>query len=220
MPGAAPAYAPGAMTVPAAWRRRVLTIPNLISVVRLLFVPLMVVWIRDDRLWAAGVLLAVLGGSDWVDGYVARHFDQGSELGKVLDPTADRILLIATAIALLLNDLVPWWFGVLVLAREAVITVAVLVLAAMGARRIDVQWAGKAGTLALMFAFPAFVFEHETTTGVLHGFFWLAAYGFAIGGLVLSYWAALQYVPLARTAVREGRAARDGRAARHKEATP
>ncbi|MFZ4584981.1 MAG: CDP-alcohol phosphatidyltransferase family protein [Acidimicrobiia bacterium] len=195
------------MTAPAAGRTRIFTIPNFISLGRLALVPVMVVWIFSGRLWAAGVLLAVLGATDWVDGWIARRFDQASDIGKVLDPTADRILLIATAVALLVKGLVPTWFGVLVLAREVVIAIAVLVLAVIGARRIDVQWSGKAGTLALMFAFPAFVFAHETT-GAWNISCLVVAWGFAVSGLVLSYWAAAQYVPLARTAVREGRAAR------------
>src|SRR5215510_2009035 len=106
-------------------------------------------------------LLAVLGASDWVDGWIARHFDQGSDLGKVLDPVADRILLLVGAIALLVQGSVPLVVGLLVLVREAIISVAVLALAAAGARRIDVQWVGKAGTLALMVAFPLFVVVAE-----------------------------------------------------------
>jgi len=181
------------------------TAPNLITAVRLLCIPLFV-WLLFglDAPAAAAALLALLGATDWVDGWIARHFDQGSEIGKVLDPTADRILLIATAVALLVQDLVPMWFGILVLVREALIALAVVVLALIGARRIDVQWSGKAGTLALMFAFPAFVFADQAG-GFARTAFLAGAWVFAIGGLLLSYWAAVQYVPLARAAVREGR---------------
>src|SRR5690606_16206416 len=82
--------------------RRIVTIPNAISAARLLCVPLFLwlLWGAEERVGAAW-LLAVLGASDWVDGYIARRFDQGSELGKVLDPTADRALLLAGAVALL-----------------------------------------------------------------------------------------------------------------------
>ena len=75
------------------------TIPNLISVLRLLAVPWFL-WLllHDDRPIAAGILLAILGATDWVDGYIARHFDQGSKIGKILDPIADRVLLIAGAV--------------------------------------------------------------------------------------------------------------------------
>jgi len=185
---------------------RVLTLPNLISVGRLACVPLFL-WLllaQEDQV-AAAVLLAVLGVTDWVDGWIARHFDQGSELGKVLDPTADRILLVFAGLALLVDGSLPLWVGIVVLAREALISVAVLALAAAGAHRIDVQWAGKAGTLALMFALPGFLLA-DALSGEPRTLLLVATWGFTIGGLVLSYYAAIAYIPLARAALREGRA--------------
>src|SRR3954466_15296630 len=119
-------------------KAKIVTVPNLISVVRLACAPVFVWLLADDELLAAAALLAVLGASDWVDGWIARRFDQGSELGKVLDPVADRILLLVPAVALMVQGSVPLVFGVLVLVREAAISVAVLALAAVGARRIDV----------------------------------------------------------------------------------
>jgi cardiolipin synthase len=189
---------------------RVWTIPNLISIARLLCVPLFLwlLWGADEPI-AAAILLAVLGGTDWVDGWIARHFDQGSELGKILDPTADRVLLLATAIALLVEDLsipinIVMW---VVLVREIIIAVATISLGLAGARRIDVVWAGKAGTLALMFALPLFLLA-EALDGWWHGLFLLAAWCFAIAGIGLGYYAAAKYVPAAREALRQGRAAR------------
>jgi cardiolipin synthase len=188
---------------------RVWTVPNLISVVRLACAPL-VWWLLfgADAPWPAAFLLAVLGASDWVDGWIARRFDQGSELGKILDPTADRILLLTGVLALLVDGSVPVWYGVLVLAREIVIAVVTLSLAAAGARRIDVLWAGKAGTLATMFSLPAFL-GASVADGWLHDLCLVVAYGFAIPALALSYYAAARYVPEARRALREGRAARN-----------
>jgi cardiolipin synthase len=191
---------------------RIWTLPNLISIGRLACVPLFL-WLllaRDNEI-AAAVLLAVLGATDWVDGWIARHFDQASDLGKVLDPTADRVLLVFAGLALIVDGSLPLWVGVVVLAREAVISVAVLALAAAGARRMDVQWAGKAGTLALMFALPGFLLADavsEIRVPLL-----VVTWGFTIGGLVLSYYAALTYIPQARAALREGRAAHDERLA-------
>jgi len=184
---------------------RILTVPNLISVARLACVPLFL-WLllgRDDKI-AAALLLGVLGATDWVDGWIARHFDQGSDLGKVLDPTADRILLLCAGVALVIDGSLPLWVGVVVLARELVISVAVLVLAAAGARRMDVQWAGKAGTLALMFALPGFLLADAVSE--LRAPILTVTWVFTIGGLVLSYYAALTYVPQARAALQEGRA--------------
>jgi cardiolipin synthase len=184
---------------------RIVTIPNAISIVRLCCIPLFL-WLlfgRDDRL-AAAWLLAGLGATDWVDGYVARHFDQVSTLGKVLDPTADRLLLAVGVVALMVDGSVPMWIGVLTLVREVLVSGAVLLLAAMGARRIDVQWVGKAGTFALMFAYPLFLLSHAGTR--VDDAARVAAWICAIPGLVLSYYAAYTYVPLARQALAEGRA--------------
>jgi len=187
--------------------KRVLTVPNVISVARLLCVPVFV-WLLfgpEDR-FAALALLGVLGATDWVDGYIARRFDQGSDLGKILDPTADRVLLLVATVALTVDGAVPTWLGVAVLVREAAISLATLALAAAGAARIDVQWAGKAGTFALMFAFPGFLWLSAIAPSTAYyDLLEVATWALAIGGLVLSYYAAVMYVPLARRALREGR---------------
>jgi cardiolipin synthase len=190
---------------------RIVTVPNVISLVRLACAPVFVWLLADDHLLAAAGLLAVLGASDWVDGWIARRYDQGSDLGKVLDPVADRILLLVAAIALLVQGSVPLPVGVLVLAREVLVSVAVLVLAAAGARRIDVQWVGKAGTLALMFAFPLYLWA-DAIHGNAHDVVLAAAWFMAVSGLLFSYYAALTYVPIARDALRDGRDARAARA--------
>jgi cardiolipin synthase len=183
---------------------RILTVPNVLSLVRLACVPVFL-WLlfgEEDR-WAAALLLAALGATDWVDGYVARRFGQVSRVGKVLDPTADRILLLVGIGAILLDGAVPAWVAIAALAREALVAVAALVLAALGATRIDVQWVGKAGTFALMVAFPLFLAGDAdigwAETAELLAWLW------AVPGLVLSWWAAWSYVPLARSALREGR---------------
>jgi len=174
----------------------------------LLCVPVFVWLAWSDREGAAAVLLAVLGATDWVDGWIARHFDQGSELGKILDPTADRALLVAGAVVLLTQHLPPLVNAVLVvaLAREVLVAGATLAVAAAGARRIDVLWAGKAGTLALMFAMPMFLIAQAAPS--VHAVFTFLGWGFAIGGVLFGYYAAFHYVPAARVALREGRAAR------------
>src|SRR5437763_16546985 len=118
---------------------RILTIPNVLSFIRLLCAPLFL-WLlfdRHDRVGAA-FLLGGLGATDWVDGYVARHFGQVSALGKVLDPTADRILLGVGIVGIMVDGSVPLWIGVAVIVREVLISAAALALAALGARRIDV----------------------------------------------------------------------------------
>jgi cardiolipin synthase len=193
-------------------KQRIWTIPNAISIVRLLLVPvfLWMLWKPEPARRGAAVLLAGLGASDWVDGYIARHFDQGSELGKVLDPTADRVLLVAAAVALLREGLgTPIDFMIwVVLVRELLIAIATVALGVAGARRIDVVWAGKAGTLALMFALPMFLLADAAPS--VRTVFDVLGWLFAIGGIGLGYYAAARYVPAARAALREGRAARMG----------
>jgi len=187
---------------------RILTVPNLLSIGRLLCVPVFL-WLlfgREDR-YQAGLLLAALGITDCVDGYVARHFGQESSLGKILDPTADRILLGVGAIAILLDGSLPAWIGVLALLREGMVGLSVLALALFGARDIiDVQLVGKAGTLALMVSLPLFLAANPQGGAPWHEIARPLAYLFAIPGLALSWWAAATYVPAGRRALADIRA--------------
>jgi len=183
---------------------RILTVPNVITVARLSLLPvfLWLLFARDDRASAAW-LLAALGTTDFLDGYIARHFDQVSDLGKVLDPVADRLLFFVGVGGILVDGSVPLWFAIAVLVREALVAGATLALAALGARRIDVTWFGKAATFDLMIAFPLFL-ASESTLGWADTAETLA-YVFGIPGLVLAWYSAALYVPMGRRALREGR---------------
>jgi cardiolipin synthase len=128
---------------------RVLTAPNLITLVRLLCLPVFVWLLFGDHEQApAAWLLAALGATDWIDGFVARRWHQVSTLGKVLDPVADRLLLGTGVISIIVHGAVPLWFGLATIAREVLVAGVTLLLATLGARRIDVLWVGKAGTFA------------------------------------------------------------------------
>jgi cardiolipin synthase len=182
---------------------RVVTVPNAISLVRLACVPLFL-WLlfgRENRVGAA-LLLGGLGATDWVDGYIARHFDQVSNLGKVLDPIADKVLLVVGMIAILVDGSVPALVFWPAIAREVAVAGLTLLLGALGARRIDVSWAGKCGTLLMMVAFPLFLWGHR------HGPAYATAWAVAVAGLVMAWYAAVTYLAPARQALREGRAAR------------
>jgi cardiolipin synthase (CMP-forming) len=187
----------------------ILTVPNLITLVRLACLPVFV-WlvVGAHQQTAAAILLAVLGATDWVDGYVARRFHQVSTVGKVLDPTADRLLVGTAVIVIIVHGAVPVWFGVATLAREALVGLLVIVLAGLGAARIDVLWIGKAGTFGLMFAYPAFLLGHGTASwqDPIRVCAWVAG----IGGLTLAWIAAAAYLGPARAALAAGRAGRRG----------
>lgn len=186
---------------------RLLTVPNVITVIRLLFLPVFL-WLlfgREDRVMAA-IVLGALGATDWVDGYIARRWNQVSTAGKILDPVADRLLFFVGGIGIIVDGSIPMWVAAAVLIREVCVSVATIALALAGAARIDVTWWGKAGTFCSMFALPLFL----ASEGNL---FWadqarLLAWGFTGPGLVFGYIALALYVPIALQALRDGRGPR------------
>ncbi len=186
---------------------RILTVPNVVTMLRLLCIPLFL-WLLfgAHRQIAAAALLAALGATDWVDGYVARRYGQVSTLGKVLDPTADRLLVGTAVISIMIYGAVPLWFGLATIAREVLVSGMVILLAAMGAARIDVLWVGKAGTFGLMFAYPTFLLGYGSAgwQEPIRVIAWVTG----LIGLALAWWAAVSYIAPARRALREGRAAR------------
>ena len=132
------------------------TVPNLISLLRILLIPVFFVLIvhRDHEM--AGILVfAAVVSTDWIDGYLARRTDSVSELGKVLDPTADRLVIAAGLIALVIRGAFPVWAAALILVRDlAVIGVGAMLLAGKHLR-IDVRYLGKVATFSLMLAVPS-----------------------------------------------------------------
>lgn len=191
-------------TAAAPGEDRILTVPNAISAVRLACVPgFAYLLLGAERRREAAFLLAGLGATDWVDGYVARRWNQVSTVGKVLDPVADRAVLLTGVVAILIDGDAPVWVGVATLGREALISVGTVVVAALGGRRIDVSKAGKAGTLLTYFAYPMFL-AGESNLGsrkVWRGLAWTCV----VPGVILSWWALGTYVPAARKALRNPR---------------
>ena len=184
------------------WRDDAITIPNLISLLRLAAVPIFV-WLLlgQERPLAAAVLLSALGVTDWVDGWIARKFNQVSELGKILDPTADRVMFLVAIFSMLIDGSVPIWFGVVTLIREVVVAISALILAGFGARALEVTWLGKTSSFGLMFVFPLFLFA-SAVTGTQSDVYEILAYVIGVPSLVLHYYAAIGYIPLARNAMK------------------
>jgi CDP-diacylglycerol--glycerol-3-phosphate 3-phosphatidyltransferase len=140
---------------------RVWTLPNALSVLRLLGVPLFL-WLLlgpEADGWAL-VVLMVSGFTDWLDGKLARWLDQSSRLGALLDPAADRLYIVATLIALALREIVPVWLVAILVGRELVLGVALLVLRRYGYPPLQVHYLGKAATLLLLYAFPGLLMAY------------------------------------------------------------
>jgi cardiolipin synthase (CMP-forming) len=141
--------------VPDRASSAVLTLANLLSLLRILLIPLFVFLIVHHPTTTVGVsLFAAVSATDWVDGWVARRMGQVSELGKVLDPTADRLAIAAGLIALVARDAFPLWAALLILVRDAVVLLAGVTLLVARHVRLEVRFIGKAATFMLMLAVP------------------------------------------------------------------
>ena len=192
-------------SAPRQTANRILTIPNAISAARLLGTPWFC-WLlfgSGDR-WTAALLWGALGATDWIDGWWARRFNAVSELGKILDPLTDRVVMITGVLAVGIDGSVPWWLVAPVLARDLAISAATLVLGALGAKRIDVIWWGKCATFAIYMAFPLLLAGASdiAAADILRISGWVCA----IPSLALCYLSAAMYVPLGLAALRESRA--------------
>lgn len=185
-------------------RKSLATVPNLITLVRLACLPVFL-WLlfgRDSRL-AAGVMIGCLGATDWVDGWVARRFNQTSPFGALFDPTVDRILFIVGLLSLGIDGAVPLVIAVLILVREVGIGLTMVVATAFGMERFPVTYLGKWATFILMFAVPALTLA---TSGIaLEPLFALVGWVLVVPGLVLSYVTAVQYLPKVKEHLRSGR---------------
>ncbi len=171
---------------PAAGRVR--TVPNLISFVRLLGVPLFLYLFLGPHAYAAALVVLVVGGStDWVDGYLARRLNQVSRLGQLLDPVADRLYILATLVAFTVGRVVPWWFTAALVLREAVLAVSLAVLRRHGYAPPPVHYLGKTATFILLLGFPVLLLARASTT--LAPVAWPVGWALAWWGLAL-YWAA------------------------------
>jgi cardiolipin synthase len=170
---------------------RVWTVPNALSLVRLLGVPVFfwLVLIKADW-WALG-LLVFAGLSDWLDGRLARALDQFSRLGAVLDPAADRLYIFATLVGLTVRGIVPLWLMLLIVVRELFMTLPLVLMRRAGYDSFSVHFVGKAATLCLLYAFPLLLLGDRS--GDLAATAKIIGWSFAIWGTALYWWAAVLY---------------------------
>jgi cardiolipin synthase len=178
---------------PGTSPNRVLTVPNLLSAVRLALVPVFVylLLIRHADGWAVGILI-FSGVSDWADGKIARVLNQASRFGELLDPAVDRLYMITVPVALAARAMVPWWIVVTLLARDALLAATLPLLRRQGLTALPVTYVGKAATFALMVGFPLILGGqwHATWSRVLLAFGW----GFLMWGVYLYLWAFVLYL--------------------------
>lgn len=179
-------------------REQILTWPNLFTLVRLLCIPIFVwlLFVREHRA-AAAWLLGALGSTDWVDGWLARRFDQSSDFGAIFDPTVDRLLFFVAVPSLIIDGSIPIVIAVAALGRELVTATLALYAQFRLDHRLVVTWEGKTGAFLMMFAVPMFL-GAESTLSYAPILAWLA-WLFAVPGLAYGWYSTLgQYLPLIR----------------------
>jgi cardiolipin synthase len=178
----------------------VLTVPNAISIARLAGVPVFLWLVLGPHAdWWAVALLIVAGVSDWLDGKLARAWNQQSRLGQVLDPAADRLYIAATLAALAIRQIIPWWLVAVLVLRELVLGVALLFLRHYSIGPLQVSFVGKAATLCLLYAFPLLFLGSHTGAAALTAR--VIGWAFAIWGTALYWWAAALYLSQARQVI-------------------
>jgi cardiolipin synthase len=183
---------------------RILTIPNVISFARIALIPLFVWLIVERRTTFTGlVVFGVVVATDWVDGAIARATGQVSEVGKVLDPVADRLAIAAGLIALVVRDAFPLWAAILILARDALILIAGVVLLSARRVRIEVRYIGKVATFLLMAAIGCIAWGN-LGYAFAHAFLAIGWAFYAVG-IIESYVAAALYATDLRAAIAAGR---------------
>lgn len=188
---------------------RLLTVPNMITLVRLFCLPIFL-WLLfsvGDKGGAAW-LLGGLGATDWVDGWVARKFNQQSSFGAIFDPSVDRGLFIVAVFAIVVDQSMPLWLGAAILFREILVAGAMAIATLFGMQRFAVNVWGKRYTFLMMFAVPLLLLAADDGRGA--GWVEVLAWLFVVPGLVMSYTTAFAYVPKIRENLRIGRALRRG----------
>ncbi|KMO82234.1 CDP-alcohol phosphatidyltransferase family protein [Mycolicibacterium chlorophenolicum] len=175
-------------------RDRIWTVPNALSVIRLVLVPvfLVLLLVLHANAWAV-VVLMFSGASDWADGKIARLFaNQSSRLGALLDPAVDRIYMIVTPVAMALAGALPWWIVATLLGRDLVLATTLPLLRSRGLTALPVTYIGKAATFALMSGLPLVLLGQDTAqwSRVVLAIGW----GFLIWGMAMYLWSGVLYL--------------------------
>ena len=170
---------------------RIATVPNALSFFRLLLIPVFLVFLLTHEYLTALITLVVSSATDFVDGFVARKFNQVSRVGQLLDPAADRLFIFSTLIGLAWGGFVPWWLAGVIIARDVLLLVIGVMLANHGYGPLPVHHLGKMGTFALLFAMPVLVLAatFPSIDQIANPVGWAAA----LWGVFLYWWAGVIY---------------------------
>ncbi|HEY0905042.1 MAG TPA: CDP-alcohol phosphatidyltransferase family protein [Marmoricola sp.] len=168
------------------------TLPNAVSALRLLGVPVFLWLVLGPEADVVALALLMFSGfTDWLDGYLARRLNQTSKLGQILDPVADRLYILAVVVGLAMRDIIPWWVALILPARDLFLWCLVPFLRTRGYSALPVHFLGKAATFNLLYAFPLlFIGDGTGTVATLGKMF---GWAFAVWGIGLYWWAGLLY---------------------------
>jgi cardiolipin synthase len=185
--------------VQAADGSRIVTLPNALSLLRLLGVPFFLWLVLTERDVLAVAVLMVSGFTDWLDGQIARRWNQMSRVGELLDPAVDRLYILATLVGLTVRGVVPLWLTVALVGRDVLLAATLPVLRRHGYGPLPVHFLGKAATFNLLAGFPLLLLGEgdSVVSQVAHAFGW----AFAIWGTALYWWAGVLYVVQVRRLV-------------------
>lgn len=164
----------------------------MLSILRLVLVPVFLILLLVDQFVWALIVLAFASFTDWLDGQIARKFNQITSLGKILDPAADRLFIFATLIGLTLQGIIPLWFALVIVLRDVLLLIGTPILASYGYGPLPVHFLGKAGTFALLYALPLMLLAdiwHAASAVVLP-----LAWAFAFWGIGLYWLSGLVYL--------------------------
>ena len=175
---------------------RILTVPNILSLIRLALVPVLLVLLLEGLDALALLLLVVAGITDYLDGLLARRLNQVSRLGQLLDPAADRLFIFATSVGLAVRGVVPWWLVVIVVGRDVMLLVLGVILANYGYGPLPVHHLGKLATFCLFYGLPILMVGQAfpVTLVVAEPLGW----AFLLWGAFLYWWAGAVYLLEAR----------------------
>ena len=184
-------------------RQQFLTVPNLLSMLRLALVPVFLYLLINERYVLAICALALASLTDYLDGYFARKWNQITRLGQLLDPAADRLYIFSTLVGLAYVGQIPVWIVAVIFARDVMLAVAYVILANFGYGPLPVHYLGKAATFALLYSFPLLLMAKiwSEAASVLMPLAW----GFALWGVGLYWWAGLVYLRQVRQVVKNSR---------------